>query len=93
MHIYILYCYIVILSLLQRFSSCYLPLKQTEISKNSPSKCYQIALSRLKVGFSGLKHLSNTQIIPLQIPIALYQIKTNGIIGEEQYQIINSVKS
>ena len=66
MHIYmLLYCYIVILPLLQRFSSCYLPLKQTELSKNAPSKCYQIGLPRLKVGFSGLKHPSNTQIIPL----------------------------
>ena len=55
---------------------------QTEPSKKYP----------MKGGFNGLRHLSNSQIIPLQIPIALYQTRRNGVIGEEQYQINNPTK-
>ena len=55
---------------------------QTELSQKYP----------VKGGFNTLRRLSNSQIIPLQIPIALYQTRRNGVIGEEQYQTINPTK-
>ena len=70
------------------FSSRYLSKMQTELSKKYPVKLYHISLPTLKRGFNGLRRLSDSQIIPLEIPIALYQTRRNGIVGEEQYQII-----
>ena len=55
---------------------------QTELSQKYP----------MKGGFNVLRRLSNSQIIPLQIPIALYQTRRNRVIGEEQYQTINPAK-
>ena len=51
-------------------------------------KCYHVGLPRLKGGFSGLRCLSDSQVIPLQIPMALYQTRRNGVTREEQYQVI-----
>ena len=45
---------------------------------------YHIRLPRLKGGFNGLRHLSDSQIIPLQIPTASYQRRGKGVIGEEE---------
>lgn len=42
--------------------------------------------------WNGLRNLSNFQIIPIQIPIALYQARKNGVIAEEQYQTNNPTK-
>ena len=38
-------------------------------AKNNPRKWYHIGLPRLKRSFNGLRFLSDSQIIPLQIPI------------------------
>ena len=66
---------------------------QTELSKKKNKKqWYHIGLPKLKGGFSGLRHLSDSQIIPLELPIALYQTRRNRVIGEEQYQINNQTK-
>ena len=62
-------------------------------AKNTPWKLYHIGLPRLKGGFNGLRRLFDSRIIPLQIPIALYQARRNGVIGVEQYQIHNPTKS
>ena len=48
--------------------------------------------SQTEEGFNGLRHLSDSQIIPLQIPIALYQRREKGVIAEEEYQINNPTK-
>ena len=61
-------------------------------AKNTLWKWYHIGLPKLKGGFSGLRHLYDSQIISLQIPIALYQTQRNGVIGEEQYQTNNPTK-
>ena len=61
-------------------------------AKNIPSKWYHIGLPRQKGGFSGLGRLSDSQIISLQIPKALYQTRRNEVL-EEQYQINNPSKS
>ena len=49
-------------------------------AKNILWKWYHIGLPILEGGLNGLKCLSNSQIIPLQIPIALYQTRRNGSI-------------
>ena len=41
---------------------------------------------------TSLRSFSDSQIILLQIPIALYQTKRNAVTGEEQYQINNQTK-
>ena len=61
-------------------------------AKNTFRKRYHIGLPRLKGGFNGLRGLSDSQIIPLQIPITLYQTRRNEVIGKEQYQINNPAK-
>ena len=48
-------------------------------AKNTPRKWYYIGLLRLKGILTGLRCLSNSQIIPLQIPIALYQTRRNEV--------------
>ena len=84
--IYMLLCYHCFThSLLVIFPECKL-----NSVKNKPWKCYHIG--HTKGGFSGLRRLSDSQIIPLQIPITLYQTRKNGVIGEEQYQINNPTK-
>ena len=61
----------VILPLLHLFISRYLPYMQTELSKKYPvKKVTHIDLPRLKGGFNGIRYLSESRIIPLQIPIA-----------------------
>ena len=81
--IYMLVCYHCFThSVLLIFPKCKL-----NAAKSPPWKWYRIGLSRLKGGFSGLRHLFNSQIILLQIPIALYLRRRNGFIWEEQYQI------
>ena len=77
-------CYVTI-ALPVQFPLSYLKCKLNS-AKNTMWKWYQIVLPRLKRGFSGLRRLSDSQIIPLQIPIALYQTRRNGVIGEEQYK-------
>ena len=62
-------------------------------AKNNLWKRYHIGLPRLKGGFNGLRYLFEFQIIPIQIPIALYQRWGNGAVEEEQYQINNPTKS
>ena len=62
-------------------------------SANNPWKWYDTGLSGLKESLSSLRCLSDYQIIPLQIPIALYQTRRNGVIREEQYQTNNLTKS
>ena len=57
-------------------------------AKNNLWKCNDIGLPTLKGDFNHLRHLSNSQRIPLQIPIALYQTRRNGALGEKQYEII-----
>ena len=80
------------LPLLHPFSSRYLPYMQTELSKKYPQELYHISRPRLKGGFNGLRCFSDSQIILLQIPIALYQTRRNVVIGEEQYQINSPTK-
>ena len=60
-------------------------------AKNTP-KVVPHRSAQTERGFNGLRRLSDSQIIPLQIPIALYQTRRNGVIGEEQYQINNPTK-
>ena len=69
----------VTLPLLHPFSSSYLPAKlnwtelkmQTELSNKYPVKVVPHWPFQAERGFSGLRYLSDSQIIPLQIPIAL----------------------
>ena len=63
---------------------------QTELSKKYPVKVAPLGPAHTERGFIDLRLLSDSQIIPLQIPIALYQTR-NGVIGE-QYQINNPTK-
>ena len=62
-------------------------------AKNTLGKRYHIALPRPTGGFNDLRRLCDFQIIPLQIPIALYQRGGNVVIGEEQFQINNPTKA
>ena len=55
---------------------------QTELS------LYHVDFPRLKGRFNGLRLLLDSQVIPLHIPRALYQTRRNGVMGKEQYQII-----
>ena len=64
---------------------------QNELSKEYPAKVLPQRPAQTRRGFNGLGHLSDSQIIPLQIHIALYQTRWNGVIGEE-YQINNPTK-
>ena len=61
-------------------------------AKNTLWKKFHIGLPRLKGGFTGLRPLSDSQIISLQIPIALYQRRGKWVIGEEECQINNPTK-
>ena len=86
--IYMLLCYHCFTgSVPVTFSKCKL-----NSAKINPIIRHHTGLLRLKGHFSGLKRLSDSQLIPLHIPIALYQTKRNGVIGEEQYQINNPTK-
>ena len=60
---------------------------QTGLSKKYPEKVH--SPEQTERGLDGLRCLSEPQIIPLQISIASHQIRTNGVIGEEQYHINN----
>ena len=51
-------------------------------------KCYHVGLPRLKGVFYGLRCLSDSQIIPLETPMALNQTRRNGVTREEEYQVI-----
>ena len=66
--------------------TCLVPVIFPKCKLNSAKKKWcHIGLLRLKGCFSGLRCFSDSQIIPLQIPIALYQTRRNGVIGEDQY--------
>ena len=43
---------------------------QNELSKKNPRKWYHIGLPRLEGAVNGLRYLSDSQVVPLQIPIA-----------------------
>ena len=78
-------CYVTIVSSIQLLLSS---LNANWTQQKHPMKCYHVGLPRLQGGFNGLRCLSDSEIIPLQIPMALYQRRTNGVIGEEQYPTI-----
>ena len=81
-HIYI-HCYVSIASSIQFLLS----------SLNGSRTQQKIPCERGLTGsFNSLRRLSDSQINPLEIPIALYQRRGNGVIGEEQYQINNLTK-
>ena len=73
----IIYIYLVTLPLLHLFSSCYFPKSKLISAKNTSRKWYHINLPRMKVGFSGLRCLSNSQIIPHKLVKPLCQTRTN----------------
>ena len=61
----------------------------TKFTQKIPHESGTTGLPRLKGGFNGLRRLTESQIIPLKILIALYQTRRNEVTGEEQYQINN----
>ena len=83
------FIHVAMLPLLHRSAPVIFPKCKLNSAKNTLSKWYYIGLPRLKGGFNGLRRLSNSQVIPLQIPIALHQTGRKAVIAEKQYQIIN----
>ena len=67
-----------------------IPKCKLKSAKNTLWKGYHIGLPKLKGGFNGLRHLCDSQIIPLQIPIALNQTRggwssRRGAISNKQF--------
>ena len=78
-----IYIYVVMLPLLHPFSSCYLFLMQTELSKKYPVKVVPHRPAQNERRIHCLRRFFDSQIIPLRILIALYQTTRNEVIAEK----------